>query len=75
MGLHEVVPFFKEQIMKYVVHMTDPRGNNKVKFVEALDVKEAEAKAKRRYVSYEIGRISSDQMEIDYYLTMKNARR
>ena len=61
--------------MKYIVHMTDPRGNNKVKFVEASDVKEAEEKAKRRYASYESGRISSDQMEIDYYLTMKNARR
>tara|TARA_R100000005_G_C4831188_1_gene107471 strand:- start:48 stop:215 length:168 start_codon:yes stop_codon:yes gene_type:complete len=54
--------------------MTDPRGNNKVKFVEASDVKDAESKAKKRYGSYEIGRISSDQMEIDYYLTMKNAR-
>ena len=54
--------------------MTDPRGNNKVKFVEALNVKDAESKAKKRYGSYEIGRISSDQMEIDYYLTMKNAR-
>ena len=60
--------------MKYIVHMTDPRGNNKVKFVEASDVKEAEEKSKRRYASYEIGRISSDQMEIDYYLTMKNAK-
>ena len=54
--------------------MTDPRGNNKVKFVEASDVKEAEEKAKRNYASYEIGRISSDQMEINYYLTMKNAK-
>ena len=61
--------------MKYLVHMTDPRGNNKVKFVEASDVKEAETKAQRRYESYEIGRISSDQMEIDYYVTMKNAKR
>jgi hypothetical protein len=60
--------------MKYIIHMTDPRGNNKVKFVEASDVKEAEGKAKRKYASYEIGRISSDQMEINYYLTMKNAK-
>lgn len=60
--------------MKYLVHMTDPRGNNKVKFVEASDVKDAEAKAQARYKSFEIGRISNDKMEIDYYLTMKNAK-
>ena len=60
--------------MKYVIHMIDPRGNNKVKFIEASDVKDAESRAKKRYGSYEIGRISSDQMEIDYYLTMKNAK-
>ena len=60
--------------MKYLVHMTDPRGNNKVKFVEASDVKDAEAKVQARYKSFEIGRITNDKMEIDYYLTMKNAK-
>ncbi len=58
--------------MKYLVYMTDPRGKNKVKIVDAHDVKEAEAKAKGKYNSYTIGRISSNKDEIDMYSQMKN---
>ena len=58
--------------MKYLVYMTDPRGRNKVKIVDAYDVKQAEAKAKEKYHSYTIGRISSNKDEIDMYSQMKN---
>ena len=44
--------------MKFVVNLTDSRGRAKIKIVDALDVKEAEAKAKSKYPSYEVGRIS-----------------
>ena len=57
--------------MQYVIHMTDTMGKSKIKVVDANTVKEAESKAKRRFPSYEIGRISQDKMEIDYYSTMK----
>jgi hypothetical protein len=57
--------------MQYVIHMTDTMGKSKIKGVDANTVKEAESKAKRRFPSYEIGRISQDKMEIDYYSTIK----
>lgn len=56
----------------YLVHMTDPRGLNKVKVVEANTVKEAESKAKRKYPSFEIGRISKKGAELDYYSLIKS---
>ena len=51
--------------MKYVVYMTDSRGKNKVKVVEAYDVKEAEGKAKTKYPSHTVGRISNNQKSKD----------
>tara|TARA_R100000908_G_C3734380_1_gene132749 strand:- start:505 stop:681 length:177 start_codon:yes stop_codon:yes gene_type:complete len=57
--------------MKYVVYMTDSRGKNKVKVVEAYDVKEAEGKAKTKYPSHTVGRISNNQTEIDMYSQLK----
>lgn len=58
--------------MQYLVYMTDPRGKNKVKAVDAVNVKEAESKAKERFPSYEIGRISQSNAELDYYSSIKN---
>jgi len=58
--------------MKYIVNLTDGRGKSKVKIVNALDVKEAEAKAKSKYPSYEVGRISPSTDELDYYKSMKD---
>jgi hypothetical protein len=51
--------------------MTNSKGNNKVKFIEAENVKDAEAKANNKYSSFEIGRITSDQSQIDYYMKVK----
>tara|TARA_Y100001938_G_scaffold140883_1_gene209744 strand:+ start:1360 stop:1545 length:186 start_codon:yes stop_codon:yes gene_type:complete len=58
--------------MKYVVNLTDKRGKGKVKIVEALDVKEAEAKAKSKYPSYEVGRISPSTDDLNYYRSVKD---
>ena len=52
--------------------MTDTRGKVKIKIVEALDTKEAESKANKRYPSYEVGRITKDQSNLNYYSNMKN---
>ena len=57
--------------MNYLVHMTDPRGINKVKIVDAFDVKEASEKAQNKYPSYEIGRITNDRSQIEYYMRVK----
>jgi len=58
--------------MKYIVNLTDSRGRGKVKIVDALDVKEAEAKAKSKYPSYEVGRISPSTDGLHYYKSMKD---
>ena len=58
--------------MKFVVNLTDARGKGKVKIVEALNVKEAEAKAKSKYPSYEVGRISPNKDVLNYYKSMKD---
>ena len=58
--------------MKYVVNLTDSKGRSKVKIVDALDVKEAEAKAKSKYPSYEVGRISPSTDQLNYYKSVKD---
>ena len=60
--------------MKYIVNMTDPRGVSKIKYVEAHSVKEAEAKAIKKYPSYDITRIAAQKEGIDYYSLMKNLK-
>jgi len=58
--------------MKFIVNMTDSRGKSKIKIVNALDIKEAEKKAKEKYPSYEVGRITRDERNLDFYANMKN---
>jgi hypothetical protein len=58
--------------MKFVVNMIDSGGKSKIKIVEAFDIKEASSKAKKRYPSYEVGRITKDENNLDYYSVMKN---
>ena len=57
--------------MKYIVNLTDSRGRSKSKVVEALDIKEAEQKAKAKYPSYEVGRITMQTGDLDYYKFVK----
>jgi|TARA_R110000744_G_scaffold334755_1_gene440101 hypothetical protein len=57
--------------MKYVVNMTDQRGVGKIKTIEALSIKEAEQKAKKKYPSHEVVRISKDDLTLDYYSNIK----
>tara|TARA_R110000824_G_scaffold128568_5_gene289606 strand:- start:10536 stop:10727 length:192 start_codon:yes stop_codon:yes gene_type:complete len=57
--------------MKFIVNMVDSRGKSKFKVVDALDVKEAEQKSKKKYPSYQIGRITKDVGNIEYYSKMK----
>jgi len=57
--------------MEFLVHMTDKRGRGKIKFVEAENTKHAERKAKEKYHSYTVGRITSDADEIEYYIRFK----
>ena len=58
--------------MKFIVNMTDKRGKSKIKIVNASDMKEAEAKAKEKYPSFEVGRITRDINNLEFYANMKN---
>jgi hypothetical protein len=57
--------------VEYIVHMIDSQGNSKIKHVEADNVKDVERKARKKYPAYEIGRISTDESQIDYYAAIK----
>jgi hypothetical protein len=61
--------------MRYLIHMVNARGVSKIKLVEAIDVKDAEEKAKEKYQSHTVNRITSSELEIDYYMSMKKIRR
>jgi len=61
--------------MEYIIHMIDSQGNSKVKYLEAVNVKDAACKAKEKYPSYDIGRISDDQSQINYYTTVKDMQK
>lgn len=55
--------------------MIDSQGNSKVKYLEAANVKDAEYRAKEKYPAYEIGRISDDKSQIDYYAAIKDMQK
>ena len=61
--------------MEYIIHMIDSQGNSKIKYVEADNVKDVERKAIKKYPAYEIGRISTDQSQIDYYAIIKDMQK
>ena len=61
--------------MRYLVHMVNSRGISKIKLIEAIDVKDAEEQAKEKYKSHTVSRITSNDLEIDYYMSMKKNRR
>lgn len=61
--------------MKYVVNLVNKRGTNKVKFVEAADIKLAQAKAEEQYPDWKVSRITPDQQQLDYYSLVKDLRK
>lgn len=61
--------------MKYVVNLVNKRGMNKVKFVEAADIKLAQAKAEEQYPDWKVSRITPDQQQLDYYSLVKDLRK
>tara|TARA_Y100001938_G_scaffold112054_1_gene153453 strand:+ start:350 stop:541 length:192 start_codon:yes stop_codon:yes gene_type:complete len=61
--------------MKYIVNLVNKRGTNKVKFVEAADIKLAQAKAEEQYPDWKVSRITPDQQQLDYYSLVKDLRK
>tara|TARA_Y100000004_G_C8630589_1_gene292772 strand:+ start:302 stop:496 length:195 start_codon:yes stop_codon:yes gene_type:complete len=61
--------------MKYIVNLVNKRGINKVKSVEASDIKLAQAKAESRYPDWKVARITPDEQQLDYYSLVKELRK
>jgi hypothetical protein len=57
--------------MKYIANIITNSGKSKVEIVEAIDVKLAEEKIKKKNPDCEVYRISSDRHKLDYYSVMK----
>tara|TARA_Y100000593_G_scaffold65864_1_gene121243 strand:- start:2054 stop:2245 length:192 start_codon:yes stop_codon:yes gene_type:complete len=61
--------------MKYIVNLVNARGVNKVKYVEGIDIKSAQASAEKRYPDWEVTRITPDSQQLDYYSLVKELRK
>ena len=61
--------------MKYIVNLVNARGINKVKYVEAIDIKSAQASAEKRYPDWKVTRITPDTQQLDYYSLVKELRK
>ena len=48
---------------------------NKVKFVEATDIKSAQSKVEAKYSEWQVSRITPDEEQLDYYSLVKDLRR
>jgi len=57
--------------MKYIVNIITNSGKSKIKIVEAINVKSAEEKIKKKNAGCEVLMISSDVRKLDYYSSVK----
>ena len=60
---------------KYIVNMVNRRGENKIKYVEGADIKDAQTKAESQYSDWEVVRITPDSSQLDYYSLVKDMRK
>ena len=61
--------------MKYIVNLVNKRGVNKVKSIEATDIKSAQSKVEAKYPEWEVSRITPDEQQLDYYSLVKDLRK
>ena len=61
------------KIMKYLVSIIR-NSRTKTVTVEAEDVKNAEAIVKEKYPNAEIGRITAEESQVDYWNTIKKGK-
>ena len=53
--------------MQYIIYMTSSSGKSKAKVVDADNVKDAEDMIRKKYPRSEVGRISQNKIEIEFY--------
>ena len=61
--------------MRYIVNLVNTRGVNKVKYVEGIDIKSAQASAEKQYTDWEVTRITPEIQQLDYYSLVKQLRK
>jgi len=57
--------------MKYIVSLLTTANKNRNIIIEAESCEEAASQASKKYPSYTINRVSSNENEINYFTTMK----
>tara|TARA_R100001163_G_C5019132_1_gene162449 strand:- start:491 stop:685 length:195 start_codon:yes stop_codon:yes gene_type:complete len=60
---------------KYIINMVNRRGENKIKYVEGANIKDAQTKAELQYPDWEVVRITPDSSQLDYYSLVKDMRK
>jgi len=60
---------------QYLVSVLTTRGKTKNMIVEATSCKHADELASQKYPSYEVQRISCDEKDISFFMTMKEMRK
>tara|TARA_R110000824_G_scaffold6161_3_gene28301 strand:- start:2544 stop:2741 length:198 start_codon:yes stop_codon:yes gene_type:complete len=61
--------------MEYVVSLVNEYGNQKTIILEAMDCKDAELVASKKYPTYEITRITQQALEVTYFNTVKSMKK
>jgi hypothetical protein len=61
--------------MRYIINLVNKRGMNKVKSIEATDIKSAQSKVEAKYPEWEVSRITPDEEQLDYYSLVKDLRK
>ena len=60
---------------KYIINMVNRRGENKIKYLEGIDIKDAQTKAESQYADWEVVRITPEPSQLDYYSLVKDMRK
>jgi len=58
--------------MKYIVNLINKRGISKVRHVEGVDIKQAQAIVEDQYPNWEVTRITPSEQQVDYYSLVKD---
>tara|TARA_R100000742_G_C4206606_1_gene34171 strand:- start:38 stop:229 length:192 start_codon:yes stop_codon:yes gene_type:complete len=58
--------------MKYIVNLINKRGISKIRYVEGVDIKQAQAIVEDQYPNWEVTRITPSEQQVDYYSLVKD---
>jgi len=62
-------------MIEYVVSLINEYGNQKTIILEAVDCKDAELVASKKYPTYEVTRITQQGLQVTYFNTVKSMKK